>query len=64
MTEYMILKKEGISWEYISVAEASSTKRALTVATLDGDGEYVAVPKRSWKPLTVKTEQTTKVTIG
>jgi hypothetical protein len=29
-----------------------------------GAGEYVAVPVRSWKPLTVKTEQVTKVTIG
>lgn len=64
MTKYLIFKKEQLAWTLISSAEASSTRRALSAATLDGPGEYVAVPERSWQPLTVKTEQVTKVTIG
>ena len=27
-------------------------------------GEYVAIPQRSWRPMPVKVEQTTKITIG
>lgn len=65
MTEYLILKKEGIHWAVIaSKVKASSGRRAIAIGPLDGEGEYVAVPERSFRPLPVKTEQTTKVTIG
>lgn len=64
MTKYMILKwdEEGF-WHVLIEAEASSPRRALVAAKV-GEGEYVAVPARSWKPLTVSVEQTTKITIG
>lgn len=64
MTDYLIFKYEELKWEHISSVVASSPRRALSLGTLDGPGKYVAVPARSWKPLEVKVEQTTKVTIG
>ena len=69
MTSYLILKyddgtdEEEGTWSVIVSAKASSAQRALKAAAV-GEGEYVAIPERSWKPLTVKVEQTTKVTIG
>ncbi len=54
--------------------DASSASRAIsafltdeeeaTYAENSGETDYVAVPVRSFVPLTVKVEQTTKVTIG
>ncbi len=74
MTDYLILRKTtGIvndqavlphTWVLDNViVKASSARRALTAAGVK-EGEYVAVPARNWKPLTVKVEQTTKITIG
>jgi hypothetical protein len=69
VTEYVILEQNSDNhsvWQEKSpeyVVKASSAKRALQSAAL-GAGTYVALPARSWKPLTVKTEQVTKVTIG
>ncbi len=66
MTSYTILKlnDEDQTWGFEAVnIKASSSRRALAAAEV-GAGTFVAVPDRSWKPLTVKTEQVTKVTIG
>lgn len=49
----------------IDKVRASSANAAIrAVAEKKGDGQYVAVPARSWKPVTVKVEQTTKVSFG
>ena len=66
MTDYIILKEsEDGAWRPAgTVRETSSPTRAIRVAAANENGVYVAVPARSWKPLTVKVEQTTKVTIG
>ncbi len=66
MTEYTILayNPETNSWDRVQGnVVASSARRALAASDLEA-GEYVAIPARSWKPLTVSVEQTTKVTIG
>ncbi len=75
MTEYIILRLDTErpralpdenplqSWQKYGGTEATSPARALRNLNLAA-GEYVAVPARSWKPLTVTVEQTTKVTIG
>ena len=68
MTEYVILEQHSENksvWQEKApiVVKASSAKRALQSAAL-GAGTYVAIPARSWKPLIVKTEQVTKITIG
>ena len=71
MTEYIILRhttEENLGvegpWEQLTPThKASSPRRALVAANVKA-GEYVAIPARSWKPLTVKTEQTVKVTIS
>lgn len=65
MTHYIVLRYDDDcnAWEKEGQAEASSPTRAIR--HLDpGAGIFVAVPARSWKELTVKVEQTTKVTIG
>ena len=72
MTEYIILRSRGTgenpdTWEQVEknvTIKATSPKRALLVVEGLGEGTYVAVPKRSWKPLDVKIEKTTKVKIG
>lgn len=66
MTEYTLLhyNSETNSWERIQGNVAATSPRRALVAGKVGEGEYVAVPARSWKPLTVTVEQTTKVTIG
>ncbi len=70
MTEYIILRRikddlmEESDWiVYDGIVEASSARRAIAVGEV-GSGHYVAIPYRSWKPLIVKVEETTKVTIG
>lgn len=71
MTNYIILRKDPDSpereqWYDISpgaTIRASSGKRALASLSLS-EGDYVAVPVRSWKPLPVKVEQKTVVTVG
>jgi hypothetical protein len=65
VTTYIILKAdENGDWGAIATGiKASSARRALTAEAV-GEGTYVAVPTRSWKPLTVKVENTVKVTIS
>jgi hypothetical protein len=64
VTDYLILKfdTETGTWKVSISTEASSARRALSTAKVE-EGEYVAIPARSWKPLTVKVETTTKTTI-
>lgn len=72
MTEYIILSRFGDDfdkdcWQAIGTVAARSAKSAIReridgVAQSSehyGDGEYVAVPARSWQPVIVKTETKT-----
>ena len=62
MTEYVVfVQLEGGNWEaYGPPVTARSTRSALTQAIKStGGGTYVAVPARSWKPVTVKVETKT-----
>lgn len=64
-TEYVVLglieHEDGDGWfEHARVEERSA--QAAVRSALDGiqeDGTYVAVPARSWKPVTVKVETKT-----
>ena len=60
MTTYIIVKWDDTQWS--ARQDASSAKRAIAAAGLD-EGTYLAIPARSLKPITVKVEQITKVTI-
>lgn len=70
MTQFVILKKTAGGWVEAGKAEAPSRQSAISKTldsiskTLDGDsgGEFVAVPSRSWRPITAKFE--TKVKFG
>ena len=74
MTDYVILLNTTVDsqkpeWRYIGKAAARSANAAIR-ERIDGtqqssehygDGEYVAVPLRSWQPVTVKTETKTQL---
>lgn len=68
MTKYRIIRlrdgEDPGTWKEYGMAEASSPERALRSFPDVLGGTYIAVPDRSWKPLTVALEKTTKVTIG
>lgn len=57
-TEYIILTRDDSGrWvEHAHPIRAFSAEAA--VKKLEAEGTYVAVPARSWKPVTVKAEQT------
>lgn len=71
MTEYLVLVREKTStyWVPIGNVSARSARSAIReridgAAQSDeyrGEGEYVAVPARSWQPVTVKTETKTQL---
>ena len=67
MTLYKILFKDNGHWEegYPNV-QASSSRAAVrkTVEdkeTSDREGEFLAIPARSFKPVTVKVERTVRI---
>lgn len=63
-TEYIILRTEGDRWYEVANFSARSALSAIREA-VDADpngasgSSYVAVPARSWKPVTVKVETKT-----
>ena len=74
-TEYTVLRKGSPSpanaataivdvgfKEFAKVTATSSAAAIRQVAR--EDGAYVAIPSRSWQPLTVTCEQQTKVTFA
>lgn len=74
MTEYIVLEKIGEAWSPcgpVSAPSARSAIRAMVHSTtpheerVDGEGirsgEFVAVPVRSWDPVTVSVETKTSL---
>lgn len=69
MTGYVILRKGEAGWENIGTVEARSARSAVRErlngsaqsSAHYGDGEYVAVPARSWAPVRVKSETHTEL---
>lgn len=64
MTEYQILRGEGDQderWFWAATVKARSGQAAMRAYLADGsnDERLVAVPARSWKPVTVKVETKT-----
>ena len=67
MTEYRVMKQtEREDWEFVGQREAVSAKAAIQ-GVLNGPsteferhGTFVAVPARSWQPVTVKVETALK----
>lgn len=67
MTQYILFAKQGDTeneWTQFTAIIARSARSAIAKA-LEGDqnsykdGTFVAVPVRSWKPVTVKVETKT-----
>ena len=65
LTEYVVLEQRGpgagdmdleqLTWMEVRTVTAPNAQAAVKQAT-DGEGTFVAVPARSWKPLTRKVE--------
>lgn len=67
MTEYIILLQNEKGWEDIGRTSAASAKAAVaqamkspTGAPPKDGGTFVAVPARSWQPVTVQVETALK----
>jgi hypothetical protein len=61
------LKDRGSGWHPYSVEEAHSVEKAIKLAYMKRPEEVlamVAVPERSWKPQTIRTETQTRVVLG
>lgn len=57
-TDYIILSRDNSSyWQQEKTVQARSAEAA--VRQLGKEGTYVAVPARSWKPVTVTAETQT-----
>ena len=64
-SEYVVLKKAEGGWNVVKKVSASSARAAINESVnghQEAAGEYVAIPARSWQPLSVKFE--TKMKIG
>ena len=65
-TSYLVLSKDADKdwWILVGSYVAASAKAAVSAHVKDKDakaGTFVAVPERSWKPLTLAVETETKV---
>lgn len=66
-TDYRVLTKDGNGWIEADVYTAASGKAAISAHVKAKDlkeGTFVAVPLRSWAPLMLKVETTTKVNLA
>lgn len=71
MTQYVILRRDRdqgtaddpVGWQYHGQAEASGAERAIRSIEDLEPGAYVAVPARSWRPLIVTVETTTRISV-
>lgn len=64
-SEYVVLKKGEGGWNVVKKVTAGSSHKAISDSVngaADAEGEYVAVPARSWQPTPVKFE--TKLKLG
>ena len=67
MTEYVVLGEYELEWTKIGVYPARSAKSAVRLCLetgglptrVENTDSFVAVPARSWKPVTVKVETKT-----
>lgn len=64
MTDYIVLSKDDSGfWTKETLAPSARSARSAIQAVLtqngNREGEYVAVPFRSWRPVTVKVETKT-----
>jgi hypothetical protein len=66
-TKYIILRNGKEGWNNVGIVQAASSTAALRehirVEDANGEsgGEYVVVPARSFKPVTVKIERAVKI---
>lgn len=64
MTTYIVLSKDGELWRPIAYPVARSAEDAIRQAASSTDTTCVAVPKRSWKPVSVQIKTQTRMVLG
>lgn len=55
-TDYVVLRREGDGERWIGQGTTAASGAADAVRQQKGDGEFVAIPKRSFQPMSVTTE--------
>lgn len=62
---YVALCLNGKTWELVGKVEAVSSEQAVrkTVQEREQEATFVAVPSRSWQPVTVSVKTTTSVVV-
>lgn len=62
---YVVLRLNGRAWELVVEVEAVSSEQAVRKAVQEREQEatFVAVPSRSWRPVTVSVKTTTSVVV-
>lgn len=60
-TDYFVLEQDGDHWARIGQAIAKDAADAIRATCNDEPGTYLAIPSRSWKPITVRVETVTRI---
>jgi hypothetical protein len=65
-TKYIVLQgsEDGTTWALAGASKGSADKAIKAAAHADGNGTYVAIPARSWKPVKVTVSTETVVKLG
>ncbi len=65
MTAYVVLSQDSeVRWSVIAEVDARSAEDAIRKSASSTDTVCVAVPLRSWKPLTVQIKTQTRMVLG
>jgi hypothetical protein len=72
VTEYVVLRQqpvdEGEAFHIVAYEKARSARAAIQTVVADTsvpeNGHFVAVPARSWRPVSVTVQTETKIKIG
>jgi hypothetical protein len=65
-TNYVVLQKDGNTWEFVDDVQATSARAAINAhagKALGQPGTFVAIPARSWRPVKVTPKTTTSLVI-
>ena len=62
MTKYVVLAEADGDWSVLEDVDADSARAAIRAAT-NAPGVFVAVPARSWHPVTVTVETQTRMVL-
>lgn len=62
-TAYVVLSRDDSGYWTANVKPVQARSAEAAIRAIGAAGTYIAVPERSWKPVTVKAEQRTVLTL-